>query len=153
MKAIMGALNPEGTREWNLKQGLPAGTTREYEDGYEVVTVPAKFRDESKLPSRVVLADSMDKTCIKGFKNIPTLNPMQSTVFQAAFKTQENLLICAPTGESTRMLLFVYILRYELQRNFLRSQYNLTSNLLRLQAPERPMSPCSPSSHTSETRA
>jgi len=96
--AITAALNPSGTREWNQKQGLPAGTTREYEDGYEVVTVPAKFRDESKLPPRVVLSESMDKTCLKGFQNIPTLNPMQSTVFEAAFKTQENLLICAPTG-------------------------------------------------------
>jgi len=40
----------------------------------------------------------MDKTCLKGFQGIESLNPMQSTVYEAAFKTQENLLICAPTG-------------------------------------------------------
>ncbi|CAM9508719.1 unnamed protein product, partial [Hapterophycus canaliculatus] len=32
------------------------------------------------------------------FKGTKRLNPMQSKVYQAAFKTSENLLVCAPTG-------------------------------------------------------
>ncbi|GMH51646.1 hypothetical protein TrRE_jg2330 [Triparma retinervis] len=96
--AIRAALDPEGSKHFYEKQSLPSGTTREYEDGYEIVRVPAKFRDEDSLPPRVVLAEAMDKTCLKGFQGIKTLNPMQSKVYEAAFKTQENLLICAPTG-------------------------------------------------------
>ena len=96
--AIRAALDPEGSREYYEKKSLPTGTTREYEDGYEVVKVPAKFRDEASLPPRVVLSERMDETCLKAFAGVSSLNPMQSMTFEAAFNTQENLLICAPTG-------------------------------------------------------
>ena len=98
LAAIRAALDPEGSKHFYEKQSLPSGTTREYEDGYEIVRVPAKFRDEESLPPRVVLSETMDKHCLKGFHGIKSLNPMQSMVYETAFKTQENLLICAPTG-------------------------------------------------------
>jgi len=34
----------------------------------------------------------------KAFEGTKSLNPMQSTVFETAFHTSDNLLICAPTG-------------------------------------------------------
>ncbi|KAK2067739.1 hypothetical protein P8C59_001452 [Phyllachora maydis] len=40
----------------------------------------------------------MDGLCRQTFKGYKTLNRMQSLVFPVAYKTNENLLICAPTG-------------------------------------------------------
>ena len=41
---------------------------------------------------------SMDKLCQNSFKAYKTLNRMQSLVYPVAYKTNENMLICAPTG-------------------------------------------------------
>jgi antiviral helicase SLH1 len=40
----------------------------------------------------------MDVLCKKTFKGYKTLNRMQSLVYQVAYETSENMLICAPTG-------------------------------------------------------
>ena len=100
IRAIREALNPSGTREYTEKKSLlPIGTIREYFEGYEQVTIPAKLRDEALEKSRIKLDSStMDEVCLKGFIGISSLNPMQSATFHTAFHTHENLLICAPTG-------------------------------------------------------
>ena len=96
-------LLPEGTKEYNdsTSRGLPRGTEREMKEGYEKVTIPAPIRDKSLLRSRInldqVLGEASDER--KAFIGTNSLNPMQSTVFDAAYNTRENLLICAPTGE------------------------------------------------------
>ena len=96
-------LLPEGTKEYNdsTSRGLPRGTEREMKEGYEKVTIPAPIRDKSLLRSRInldqVLGEGTDER--KAFIGTNSLNPMQSTVFDAAYNTRENLLICAPTGE------------------------------------------------------
>lgn len=46
----------------------------------------------------------LGKKCFNGFKK---LNIIQSLVFTQAYKSQENLLICAPTGAG--MIIFVRI--------------------------------------------
>ena len=46
-----------------------------------------------QLHSRIVISDVMNKTEGKAFAGTKSLNPMQSTVFEAAFHTNENLLI------------------------------------------------------------
>lgn len=40
----------------------------------------------------------MDGLCKKTFKGYKSLNRMQSLVYPVAYKTSENMLICAPTG-------------------------------------------------------
>lgn len=92
-------LLPEGTKEYNAPKGLPTGTEREYLDGYEMVTIPAPVKDPAHLHPRIALKDVMSKMEQKAFTGTNSLNPMQSYVFQAAFHSNENLLICAPTGE------------------------------------------------------
>lgn len=91
-------LLPEGTKEYHEQKGLPIGTEREYFDGYEMVTIPAPVRDPSKLHERIILAEVMNDVERKSFEGTKSLNPMQSTVFETAFHTSDNLLICAPTG-------------------------------------------------------
>ena len=95
-------LLPEGTREYNDRnnRGLPKGTIREIKEGYEQVIIPAPILEKSRLRTRInldeVLGDDTDERM--AFDGCTSLNPMQSTVFEAAYNTRENLLICAPTG-------------------------------------------------------
>eukprot|EP00985_Skeletonema_marinoi_P014942 scaffold7635_cov131-Skeletonema_marinoi.AAC.12 len=96
-------LLPEGTREYNdtHQRGLPRGTIREIKEGqYEKVTIPAPILEKSQLRARLNLDEVMgeDSDERMAFDGCDSLNPMQSTVFDAAYNTRENLLICAPTG-------------------------------------------------------
>lgn len=91
-------LLPTGTRQFYEQKGLPNGTEHEVCDGYEKVTIPAKVLKPEQKRSRIVISDVMNRTEAKAFSGTTSLNPMQSTVFEAAFNSNENLLICAPTG-------------------------------------------------------
>jgi len=98
MRQMLMNLDPEGTREYVQKKTLPSGTEREYGDGYEVVSIPPPRLDPAALPPRIVLEDVMPKSHRKAFAGTTSLNPMQSQVFDTAYNTQENILVCAPTG-------------------------------------------------------
>jgi len=94
-------LLPSGTKEYtDMNKGLPKGTEREVKEGYEKVVIPAPILDKTKLPARINLDEVMgsDSDERHAFAGTTSLNPMQSTVFDAAYNTRENLLICAPTG-------------------------------------------------------
>lgn len=45
------------------------------------------------------------------FKNTKSLNRIQSVVFDAAYKSNENLLICAPTGAGKTNIAMLTIIR------------------------------------------
>ena len=92
------SLLPEGSREYYNQQGLPSGTTREHEGNLERVIIPAPIRDESRLHARLNIRDVMSSTESIAFAGTTSLNPMQSTVYDVAFNTQLNMLVCAPTG-------------------------------------------------------
>ena len=47
---------------------------------------------------RLVEITEMDGLCSKTFAGYKSLNRMQSLVYPVAYKTNENMLICAPTG-------------------------------------------------------
>mmetsp|Transcript_22044 Transcript_22044/g.47942 ORF Transcript_22044/g.47942 Transcript_22044/m.47942 type:complete len:2140 (-) Transcript_22044:37-6456(-) len=95
-------LLPEGTKEYNDSglRGLPRGTEREVFNGYEKVTIPAPILETSMLRARINLDEALGSDADErmAFEGTKSLNPMQSTVFDAAYNTRENLLICAPTG-------------------------------------------------------
>ncbi len=106
-------LHLEGTRQYNdgSLRGLPAGTEREIKEGqYEKVTIPAHILDKSMLRKRINLDEVLGKDTDDraAFAGTQSLNSMQSTVFDAAYKTRENLLICAPTGKGAKELLFTF---------------------------------------------
>ena len=64
--------------------------------GYEEIYVPAaKPAPKNSAPVKV---DSLPPWSQKAFMGIKELNQIQSTVFNTAFKSDENMLICAPTG-------------------------------------------------------
>lgn len=101
-------LAPEGTKVYDdsSKKGLPRGAIREIKEGYEQVIIPAPVLDRSKLPERIVLDEVLGVEERKAFEGTTSLNPMQSTVFDAAYCSRENLLICAPTGAGVSSLYF-----------------------------------------------
>ncbi|KAI5866624.1 Sec63-domain-containing protein [Durotheca rogersii] len=80
------------------RYALPAGSERKQYEKYEEYSIPAG-KTGTLLPGQVLvkIAD-MDALCFKTFKHYKTLNRMQSLVYPVAYKTSENMLICAPTG-------------------------------------------------------
>ncbi|GJD06328.1 Activating signal cointegrator 1 complex subunit 3 [Galdieria sulphuraria] len=81
-----------------LKMSLPKGSTRQSYVGYEEYWIPPtnnRIPDENHL---LRISQEVDSCFLPVFKDITFLNPIQSKVFHTAYHTNENLLICAPTG-------------------------------------------------------
>ncbi len=93
-------LLPEGSRHfWDKAKGLPPGAVKTYKPGFEQVYIPAPVRAApvGRCPL-VEVAQALEPWALPSFKGIKRLNRIQSEVFEAAYHSQENLLICAPTG-------------------------------------------------------
>lgn len=80
------------------KYGLPMGSERSEYDLYEEYSIPAGKVGTLGLGRKLVNISEMDGLCKGTFKGYKTLNRMQSLVYPVAYKTSENMLICAPTG-------------------------------------------------------
>jgi antiviral helicase SLH1 len=97
------------------KYGLPSGSEHLQFDKYEEYSIPAGRKGTLGPGERLVRISELDGLCRNTFKGYKTLNRMQSLVFPVAYKTNENMLICAPTGavrfsqsfHSRTMLIFV----------------------------------------------
>lgn len=81
----------------NKKVKLPQGSFKKTKKGYEEIHVPAPkpIIDENEV---LVPINSLPLWAQKAFKNATKLNRIQSKVFPMAFKEDDNLLLCAPTG-------------------------------------------------------
>lgn len=83
---------------FGTKYALPVGTVRNMEQNYEEVIIPASTRKPQNFVSKLVSISSLDKLCQETFKKYKTLNTMQSVVYPIGYNTNENMLVCAPTG-------------------------------------------------------
>ncbi|KAI4865811.1 Sec63-domain-containing protein [Hypoxylon rubiginosum] len=80
------------------KYGLPSGSERKQHEKYEEYSIPAG-KTGSLLPGhKLIKISEMDGLCRTTFKGYKTLNRMQSLVYPVAYRSSENMLICAPTG-------------------------------------------------------
>ena len=77
---------------------LPVGFERKDAKKYEEVNVPAAEKAPVDIGRHLVPVSSLDLIGQTAFKNTKSLNRIQSVVFDAAYRTNENLLVCAPTG-------------------------------------------------------
>jgi activating signal cointegrator complex subunit 3 len=67
--------------------------------GYKEVTVPAAVPASTGFdPDSLVAIADLDPLAQSAFRGIRRLNRLQSELFQAAYNSNENLLVCAPTG-------------------------------------------------------
>ena len=118
------SLLPEGSRQYYDHQGLPTGTTREHEGNLERVIIPPAHRDEATLHPRLTIREAMDATEAVAFSGTNSLNPMQSTVYEVAFHTRLNMLVCAPTGAGYVIVMFV-VFGWTIPRVSLPTEYTL----------------------------
>lgn len=80
------------------KYALPNGSIRDVHDKYEEYSIPAGRKGTLGPGQKLVKISDLDGLCRNTFKGYKTLNRMQSLVHPVAYKTNENMLICAPTG-------------------------------------------------------
>lgn len=94
------------------KYGLPPGSERLQFDKYEEYAIPAGKAGTLWPGHKLVGIKDLDGLCRSTFRGYETLNRMQSLVYPVAYKTSENMLICAPTGAVSLNLQCNIIKRY-----------------------------------------
>lgn len=80
------------------KYGLPLGSQMFEEPKYTEYEIPATKVGSLAKDQKLVEISGLDGLCRGTFKGYKTLNRMQSLLYEVAYKTSENMLICAPTG-------------------------------------------------------
>jgi activating signal cointegrator complex subunit 3 len=106
-------LAPNGTKEYYEKRGLPIGTQRTYGQGYEEVFIPAPIK-VTMSSDHLIPISTLEEWARPAFEGTQQLNHIQSKVFHIAYKTSENMLICAPTGAgktNIAMLTFLQLVK------------------------------------------
>lgn len=103
-----------GTLEYHEQRGLPVGTERKTGVGYEEVSIPAAKK--TKLPDDEELVDisELDNWAQLAFIGTKKLNRIQSAVYNTAYNSSENMLVCAPTGAgktNIAMLTFLQLVK------------------------------------------
>ncbi|XP_072178266.1 activating signal cointegrator 1 complex subunit 3-like [Diadema setosum] len=77
---------------------LPSNSKHRNKHTYEeVVILPPEITTAIRKPDLIPVAE-LDKVSRKAFRGMEALNLVQTIVFDAAYNTDENLLVCAPTG-------------------------------------------------------
>ncbi|XP_011704031.1 PREDICTED: activating signal cointegrator 1 complex subunit 3 isoform X2 [Wasmannia auropunctata] len=108
---------------------LAEDVTREDTEHWEKVHIPIARQESIDVEIDPVSTSSLDEIGRMAFSGITSLNKIQSIVFNAAYNTNENLLICAPTGAgktNVAMLTVVHQLRQNIQDGQLqRNQFKI----------------------------
>ncbi|XP_047508654.1 activating signal cointegrator 1 complex subunit 3 [Pieris napi] len=81
-----------------MKLILPENAVRKDLKEYEEVIIPKMESGPLEIGNKRVPIAALDEVGQMAFENIKELNRIQSVVFNTAYNTNENLLICAPTG-------------------------------------------------------
>ncbi|EGD81008.1 ASCC3L1 protein [Salpingoeca rosetta] len=102
----------------NRKCALPEGSFRKSHKGYEEVYVPALKAKPLSENEKLVPISSLPDWAQKAFKGFKNLNRVQSQLFPTAFGSNENLLVCAPTGAGKTNVALLTIL-HEIGRHLL----------------------------------
>ena len=96
--------------------GLPEDAKRYSDRTMEEITIPATSTPPPPVGEERVRISELDDVARLAFKGVKTLNRIQSIVFDAAYYTNENLLISAPTGAGKTNIAMLAVLR-EIRRN------------------------------------
>ncbi|SPO20856.1 probable RNA helicase [Ustilago trichophora] len=90
---------------------LPLGTVREEKQFFEEVTIPPPRTVPMRTDERYIPIPEMDPICRGAFPGYKSLNRLQSAVYPLAYKTNENLLVCAPTGAGKTDVAMLTVMR------------------------------------------
>lgn len=80
------------------KYRLPLGHEEIKRERYDEHIIPATKVGTLAAGQKLVQIIEMDGLCKRAFMGYKSLNRMQSLVYPVAYNTNENMLICAPTG-------------------------------------------------------
>jgi antiviral helicase SLH1 len=83
---------------YGKKYALPPDTKHHDDNLYEEYEIPAMPVGTIGVGRKLIEIAELDGLCQRTFKGYKSLNRMQSLVYPVAYKTSENMLICAPTG-------------------------------------------------------
>ncbi|XP_048883103.1 activating signal cointegrator 1 complex subunit 3 [Brienomyrus brachyistius] len=100
------------------KMLLPEGIKRENNKMFEEVVIPPTEAMPIGFEEKPVYISQLDEIGQLVFKGMKCLNRIQSIVFETAYNTNENLLVCAPTGAgktNIAMLTVLHEVRQHLQ--------------------------------------
>ncbi|KAH9061031.1 Sec63-domain-containing protein [Lactarius vividus] len=93
------------------KFALPVGTTRHIEDYYEEVVIPPAKKIPPRATERLISVHELDDLAKQSFPGYSSLNRMQSIIYPTAYGSNENMLVCAPTGAGKTDVAMLTILR------------------------------------------
>jgi len=96
---------------FGAKFSLPAGTSRIEHDFFEEVTIPPPKQLPLRLKERLVPIDEMEMLARGAFPGYASLNRLQSAVYPLGYGSNENLLVCAPTGAGKTDVAMLTVLR------------------------------------------
>ena len=83
---------------FGTKFTLPVGSEREDYVDYEEITIPIAPPAPPRASEREILIETLEPWIQSAFRGYKSLNRIQSIIYPIAFETNENILICAPTG-------------------------------------------------------
>tara|TARA_R110002003_G_scaffold55_5_gene4994 strand:- start:49114 stop:54714 length:5601 start_codon:yes stop_codon:yes gene_type:complete len=83
---------------YGKKYALPPNTLHRDDNLSEEYEIPAAPVGTIGAGRKLIEIADLDGLCQRTFKGYKSLNRMQSLVYPVAYKTSENMLICAPTG-------------------------------------------------------
>lgn len=98
---------------------LPSSTKRTYFKGYEHVFIPAHAKKALEKNEALVPISELDAFAHSAFRGIENLNRLQSKLFHSAYNSNQNLLVCAPTGAgktNVAMLAIMQEIKSQMQR-------------------------------------
>ncbi|GAM18810.1 hypothetical protein SAMD00019534_019850 [Acytostelium subglobosum LB1] len=100
------------------KAALPPDTIRRELDTHIEVTLPHAKKKPMMDDERLIPVTEIDERSQKAFGSVKSLNRIQSKVFEVAYKSNENLLICAPTGAGKTNIALLTVL-HEIESNYM----------------------------------
>jgi len=95
----------------NKRCQLPDGSYRKQRKGYEEVHVPALKPKPFDNNENLVSIDRLPRYAQPAFNGFKSLNRIQSRLFHAAIETDNNVLLCAPTGAGKTNVALLTIMR------------------------------------------
>lgn len=96
---------------------LPQGTVRKHFKGYEEVIIPPTPTAPMKPGEKLIEIKDLDDFAQAAFQGYKSLNRIQSRIFQTVYYTNENILVCAPTGAGKTNIAMISIL-HEIGQHF-----------------------------------
>lgn len=100
----------------NKKVKLPDGSFKRSKKGYEEIHIPAPKPEPVATGEKMVSIKSMPDWTHDAFVGATSLNRVQSRLYPTAFQSDENILLCAPTGAGKTNVAMLTIL-HEIDKN------------------------------------